>query len=246
MSTTMRALSVCALALAAGTASADVLETIDFSGLVHGEIVGAQFQGSHGVTIDARNYSRSFDLAVAFDTHRTGTRDDDLEDPWTMGNLVGNTNLGNALILQENNSGISDGVADRPDDEGSRPAGWIRFSFDDMKTGIGFDILDLESPDVEATSVKLYLEGSLVATIDFADFVSAGADLYDPTVVYGNNSANRIGVITADELGIEGFDTAKFKLGGSMAIDTIKVVPTPGTFAMLGLGGACVVRRRRR
>ncbi len=245
MSTTMRALSVCALAVAAGTAGADTIETIDFGGLVHGEIVSTQLQGSHGVTIDARNYSRSFDLAVAFDTHRTGTRDDDLEDPWSMGNLVGHTNLGNALILQENNYGIGDGVADRPDDEGSRPAGWIRFSFDEVKTGIGFDILDLESATAEASSLKLYLDGSLVASIDFMDFVDAGADLYDPTVVYGNNSANRIGIISADDLGIEGFDTAKFKLGGSMAIDTIKTVPAPGTFALLGLGGACVARRRR-
>ncbi len=246
MSTTMRALSVCALALAAGSASADVLETIDFNGLVHGEIVNTQYQGSHGVTIDARNYSRSFDLAVAFDTTRTGTRDDDLEDPWTSGNLAGNMNLGNALILQENNYGIGDGIADRPDDEGSRPAGWIRFSFDEVKTGIGFDILDLESATAEASSLKLYLDGSLVASIDFMDFISAGSDVYDPSVSYGNNSANRIGVITADALGIQGFNTAKFKLGGSMAIDTIKVVPTPGTFAMLGLGGACVARRRRR
>mgnify|MGYP003571184562 CR=1 FL=1 len=245
MSTTTRALSVCALAIAAGSASADVLETIDFGDLVHGEIVSTQYQGSHGVTIDARNYSRNFDLAVAFDTHRTGTRDDDLEDPWSGGNLAGNTNLGNALILQENNYGIGDGIADRPDDEGSRPAGWIRFSFDEVKTGIGFDILDLESPDVEATSLKLYLDGSLVASIDFADFINPGSDLYDASVSFGNNSANRIGLISAADLGIAGFDTAKFKFGGSMAIDTIKTVPAPGTFALLGLGGACVARRRR-
>ena len=245
MSTTMRALSVCALALAAGTAGAETIETIDFSGLVHGEIVNTQYQASHGVTIDARNHHRSFDLAVAFDTHRTGTRDDDLEDPWSGGNLAGNTNLGNALILQENNYGVGDGVADRPDDEGNRPAGWIRFSFDEVKTGIGFDILDLESATAEATTLKLYLDGSLVASVDFMDFIDAGSDLYDPSVSYGNNSANRIGMISADDLGIDGFDTAKFKLGGSMAIDTIRTVPAPGTFALLGLGGACVARRRR-
>jgi hypothetical protein len=177
MSTTTRALSVCALAIAAGSASADVLETIDFGDLVHGEIVSTQYQGSHGVTIDARNYSR--------------------------------------------------------------------FSFDEVKTGIGFDILDLESPDVEATSLKLYLDGSLVASIDFADFINPGSDLYDASVSFGNNSANRIGLISAADLGIAGFDTAKFKFGGSMAIDTIKTVPAPGTFALLGLGGACVARRRR-
>ena len=161
------------------------------------------------------------------------------------GNLAGNTNLGNALILQENNYGVGDGVADRPDDEGNRPAGWIRFSFDEVKTGIGFDILDLESATAEATTLKLYLDGSLVASVDFMDFIDAGSDLYDPSVSYGNNSANRIGMISADDLGIDGFDTAKFKLGGSMAIDTIRTVPAPGTFALLGLGGACVARRRR-
>ncbi|MEZ6242491.1 MAG: PEP-CTERM sorting domain-containing protein [Phycisphaerales bacterium] len=234
-----------ALALPAAAASADIVDVLDFNDLVHGEIVTTQYQASHGVTISADNFSRPFDLAVAFDSTRTGTRDDDLEDPWTNGNLAPNTNLGRMLILQENNTGIGDGIANYPDDEGNRPAGTLTFQWDRMLTGIGFDIIDLESPDVEMTSLKLYKEGSLVRSIDFASFLSGG-EFGDPTVQYGNNSANRIGLLTAADLNIGGFDKAVFCLGGSMAIDNIRVVPTPGTITLAGLGGLCLTRRRRR
>ncbi len=234
-----------ALALPAATAAADVVQTIDFNDLVHGQIVNTQYQASHGVTITANNYSRDFDLAVAFDTTLMGTRDDDLEDPWANGNLAPNTNLGKALILQENNVGIGDGVADRPDDEGRRPAGSITFAWDQVLTGIGFDIIDLEGTDVEMTVLELYLDGALVRSIDFSSFLPWGA-FGDDSIEFGNNSANRIGILTAERLAIEGFDKARFKLGGSMAIDTIRVTPTPGTLTLAGLGGLCLARRRRR
>ncbi len=237
--------ALAALVLPAAPAAADVVQIIDFNGLAHGEIVNTQYQASHGVTITAYNPNRDFDLAVAFDTTLAGTRDPDLEDPWDGGNLAPNTNMGKALILQENNYGTGDGVADRPDDEGSRPAGSITFHFDQVMTGIGFDILDLESTAAEMSVLELYLDGALVRSIDFSSFLPAGA-FGDPTIEFGNNSANRIGVLTADRLAIEGFDKAKFRLGGSMALDNIALVPTPGTLTLAGLGGLCLTRRRRR
>lgn len=244
MSTTTRALSVCALALSAGIASADISETLDFEGLVHGEIVDSQFEATHGVTITAENLNRGFDLAVAFDTERRGTRDSDLESPWSVGNLATDTFLGMALIIQENNVGVGDGVADLPDDEGRRPAGSIMLEYKGVRDGFGFDVIDLESATAEMSSLDFYLDGALVRSVDFGEFLSGG-EFGDSSIVYGDNSANRIDVISADALGIAGFDAVRINVGGSMAFDNITATPTPGTIAMLGLGGACLARRRR-
>jgi len=244
MSTKMRALSVCAVALTGGIASADVIETLTFDDMVHGQIVNTQYTTSHGVTISAENFNRDFDLAVAFDTTRRDTRDSDLEDPWRVGNLARDTILGRALIIQENNYGTDDGIANRPDDEGNRPAGTLTFAYDRVMTGFGFDVIDLESTTAEMSSLDFILEGAIVRSVDFSSFLPWGA-YGDPTIEYGDNSANRIRLLTADELAIDGFDTVRINVGGSMAFDNIRAVPTPGTMAMLGLGGVCLARRRR-
>ncbi len=83
----VRIISIAAIAALAGSAQA---QTITFNELEHGRIVNSQYT-TMGVTIAANNFARSFDLAVAFDTQRTGTADPDLEDPWDRGNIPTNT-----------------------------------------------------------------------------------------------------------------------------------------------------------
>lgn len=231
---------IAALVALAGASSLASAQTLDFSGLVHGEVVSNQFAGA-GVTISAVNFNRSFDLAVAFDTTMTGTSDPDLEDPFETGNLDGNTFLGNVLILQENNiDADGDGILDDPDDEGSRPAGQLIFDFDTSIQSLGFDLVDLEGAISETSSIEFFLGGSSVLSIDFSEFQAGGA--YDMGAVYGNNFLNRIDMI--DVAG--GFDRAVFNLGGSAAIDNVSfVVPAPGSVALLGLGGLVAARRRR-
>ena len=91
------------IALAAGGAEA---VTLDFNDLVHGEIVSGQYLSEFGVTITAINPSRPFSLAAAFDTNRTGTADPDLEGPdWAFGNIGTCADLGNILIIAENDIG---------------------------------------------------------------------------------------------------------------------------------------------
>lgn len=224
------------LALAGGVSLAGA-QTIDFSGLAHGEIVSNQFAG---VTISAVNPNRSFDLAVAFDTTQIGTADPDLEDPFVDGNISGNTFLGNVLILQENDQGIGDGIADNPDDEGSRPAGQLIFDFDVSIQSFGFDLVDLEGAISETSTLEFFLAGSSVLSIDFTEFEAGGA--FDMGALYGNNTLNRIDEITVSG----GFDRAVINLGGSGAIDNVNyTVPAPGALALLGLGGLVAGRRRR-
>lgn len=233
-----------ALAAAAGIAGAQT-QTITFDGLAHGEIINTQYQLPNGVTVAAYNANKKFDLAVAFDTTRTQTADPDLEDPWTGGNLPGTTVLGNVIIIQENDIGIGDGIADRPDDEGGRPAGNILFGFDAPITEFGFDIVDLEGNLPEFSYVDFYKDGSFVGVIGFDQFVSGGA--HDNGAVYGNNSINRIAPIDlVDAFGVAP-DRATFFVGGSMAFDnvTFTSVPAPATAGFLGFGGLLAARRRR-
>lgn len=220
------------LAILAGSSAVAHAEVIDFSGLANGEIVNHQF-APLGVHISAVNPNRPFDLAGIFDTNLSGTSDPDLEASFSSGNVPLNTNLGNILIIQENDMGD-------PDDEGNRPAGQLIFDFDMTVVSFGFHVVDLESETAEQSSLDFYLNGGLVASVDFEDFLAGGT--YDNGVIYGNNSINMI-----NEFAVAGgFDQAIINVGGSMGFDNIAyTVPAPGAMALIGLGGAICIRRRR-
>lgn len=234
----VRTISIAAIVALAGSAHAD---TITFNELEHGRIVNTQYT-SMGVTIAANNLARSFDLAVAFDTQRTGTADSDLEDPWDRGNIPANTRLGKALIIQENNTGTSDGIANSPDDEGTRPAGELIFTFSRPMTRFGTDILDIENEVAESGGLKFYRNNNLLAYVTWAMFRNPASAYYDATIVLGDNSANRITPILASRFNVDGFDKVVVKMGGSGAVDNI-VIPAPASALLLvGLAG---FRRRR-
>jgi len=234
----VRSITVVAVAALAGSVQA---QTIDFNSLEHGRIVNTQYT-SVGVSISANNLARSFDLAVAFDTQRTGTADPDLEDAWDRGNIPANTLLGKILIIQENNTGIGDGIANSPDDEGSRPAGELIFNFSRPMTKFGTDIIDVESDVAESGGLKFYRNNNLLAYVTWANFLNPASSYYDPSIVLGDNSANRIAPIFASRFGVDGFDKVVVKMGGSGGVDNI-VLPTPAS-AML-LAGLVGLRRRR-
>ncbi len=220
---------------------------LTFDPAVHGEIITNQFAASHGVTISANNLNRAFDLAAVFDSLEVGTADPDLEGPpWAGGNLAPNTILGNMLIIQENNIGIGDGIADVPDDEGNRPAGDLIFDFATPQLQFGFDLIDVEGTMEENGMVSFFLGGGLVGSpIAFSDIVNGASSFFDASVTFGNNTANTLGPWTAGDIGAVNFDRVVIRLGGSGAVDNI-AVPAPGVGVFFvtaaGLAGA---RRRR-
>jgi len=271
-----RLLGCACLAIVFFMQQANASVTLDFNTLPgggaieHGRIINSQYFASDGVTISGVNRGGGPDLVVAFDTSKTGTRDRDLEDPFTGGNIPSNTFLGNVLIIQENNWGSSDGVVNYPDDEGTRPAGSIFFDFDDPITEISFDLLDVEGPDEFGDSagyVASFFDGSGVelARVGFGEFITSSSLFYDSTVEYGNNSANRIQPITAANLSeltgdvIENFSRVEINFGGSAAIDNLvytsfispnQVIPEASSvliWALLGLTvGGCKRRQLHR
>ena len=206
---------------------------IGFDGFAHGEVIDLQLQG---VTIEAHNTGGGPDLAVVFDSNRTGTRDPDLEaasggqDLWSGGNLMG-TDLGGILILQENSWGCGDGICNKPDDEGSRPAGSITFAFEAAILSFGLDLIDIEDHGNEMGA--LVFEGSTGSqSIAFSDLLPAG--------LIGDNSANRVDPIDVLGLGIGTVNRVRVELGGSGALDNVSytthtLVPEPSTATLLGL-----------
>lgn len=220
---------LCSLFLVDSPVFASVSTTIDFNTLPngntapHGLIINDQY-ASQGLTVSADNVGGGPDITVAFDTTLTSTRDPDLEDPFTTGNLAPTSDLGNVLIIQENNSGTGDGVADRPDDEGSRPAGSIFFDFAVPITEIGFDLIDIEATEVLGSYfASFFTSGDSMpfATVNFNEFLRENdrTDLTDDeendavnddgffsiqsegdVKFTGDNSANRIDPITVEDL----------------------------------------------
>ncbi len=236
--------------VAAPSAQAD---TITFAGFSHGQILTTQVPG---VTISANNQTRGLTIAGIFDTTESSTYDPDLEDPFSnAGNLSGSTLMGNALILAENNVGASDGILDRPDDEGSRRTdglNWIQFVFGTEVTELGWDVIDLESISAQRSSI-VFTDGD-GDTVSI-DWYTTGSTTDIETLAglgFGDNSLNRIAPITAAYLNSLDGDfgniaSARFIVGGSMALDnlTFTSVPEPGTLALLACGLLCIFLYRR-
>lgn len=117
---------------AAGGATAATLTFEDYS---HGDVItSVNLDGGVTASVTANgNSSSSPDQAWIFDTSLSGTRDPDLEAPFTTDGEVYDINPGNALIIQENPNTAAD-------DDGR--GGWITFTFSQAITFLGFDFLD--------------------------------------------------------------------------------------------------------
>ena len=240
----MQRFSVSAAGLAIASIALAGPTIYDFDDLANGEIVGGQY--APDLNISGTNFNRSFDIIAAFDTRLTNTADPDLEGPnWAIGNLsVSNTDLGNVLIIAENNAGATSGFLSSPDDEGQRPGGQIVFSFGSAIGSFGFDLGDIEHVTLGNTILNFSLQGVSVGSVALSAFTDANSSLYDASIAFGDNSANRFRPITSAYLGGV-FDEVTLTLGGSGAIDNI-VVPTPGALATISLVGLAATGRARR
>jgi hypothetical protein len=222
---------------------------VDFDSIVHGQVIVDQLDG---ISVTAKNANRDFDIAAAFDTQESDTSDVDLEanlsggDFWSAGNLA-DVDLGGILILQENDDECSTGVCEDPDDEGKRRAGEIDIVLSSAVLDFGFDLVDVESISAEAAFIRLY-QGDVFETVALMDYLDAGSDRYDTTIVLGNHTANRYGAITAESLGLEQIDRVVFELGGSGGIDNLTgtEVPEPASGVLVGLGLVAFTLGRRR
>lgn len=232
---------VASLGLLVGSSAGAV--TLDFEQFVHGEdITGSTISG---VTITADNPRMPFDLAVIFDTTVTGSSDMDLQagsPAWAGGNLSEDflgfdPQLGNVLMVQENNDDCASGICSDPDDE--MLGGSIFFDFDMPVSSFGFDLVDIDRFEQDGF-VKLY-SGNDSVMIEFGDLLDSD--------LFGNRTANRVAPLIATELGIGLIDKAEIHFDKSGAVDNVvfEPVPEPATLPLIAAGlGALAVRRRRR
>lgn len=255
--------------LVATNANAGQSQQIDLNSYTHGTIINGIDLGV--VTIDGDNFHNSEDHIVVFNTAVTSSRDSDLHGPnsgsgsWSKGNLKSSSEiLGNILIIQEvdrNFAGYTDATntaVNKPDDEGRRNggsqtgAGEITFDFKNPVDSFGFTLIDVEETgefNKETGFFALFSDGTNTTKVSFADLVDSSSIYYDPTIKFGNNSANRIEALTADELGLERITSATINLGGSGGVGDLKVtgVPSPtAAIAGVALMGVLLGRRGKR
>ncbi len=208
-----------------------------------------------GVIIETINVSAGPDLGVAFNSASPTGGDTDLRTPGSTGNATAES-FGNILIIQENFGASGGMITVPPDDEGSRPAGFHTFTFDRPITSIGFVLIDIEgleeimdgaSPD--SGFFRAFNNGALIGTVSFEDFITSTSSFFDSSVMFGNNSVNRIDPILASAFGAAAFNKVVFNFGGSGGLDEVifAPVPEPGTLLLIGSGlvGIGVGARRR-
>jgi hypothetical protein len=207
---------------------------LDFEGFANGQIMDVEYQPL--VTISAFNndsgQSGVPNYAVIFDTG-TPTHDPDLASPFyssqsDLDNKINPYDPGNVLIIQENDVGCGDGVCDNPDDEGSRPAGYISFDFHQTIELLSIDFFDIESPE-NGTSPN--------NRIDIWD----GNDVFVGTIGHTpNTGGDRLwqqllldSTVHPELLNVGRVDVY---FGGSGALDnlTYNVVPVPAAIWLFG------------
>lgn len=226
--------------------------TMNFDSRSHGQIIDTEYQHSKsGATFTASNFRDGPDLAVIFNTTRTSTNDHDLEDQWDMGNIAPDTVMKNIIILAENDTDANgDGLIDRPDDQGSEPtqgaSGEIAIRFDTLLGSFQADVIDVEpnadvTDDIRLGYFAFKLAGSEVARVNFTEFVDPTSAFYDPTLVFGDNSANRLPAINVQQLQIRAFDEVVIGMGlcygfDNLEFETVSLVPEPSSLlALVGL-----------
>lgn len=257
--------SAAALGLASVASAAQISATF-FEG-THGEIITSKFLAKYGFNVSAVNVGGGPNKAMIFDSRKRGTLDPDLEGwnaqvtppqgpEWPRGNLAGKNDLGKLLVIAENDiDANNNGFVDNPSDEGSRPAGRLIFDFTVPTLEFGLGLIDIEGPSEFGANAGYIMtfngtnpQGrAATAQIGFGQFVTPGNQFYDSTVVFGDHSANRIKPILPSQVGMTSFSRVIVDLGGSGALDDIKVnyIPEPaGIFAVAAAGA--VLRRRQR
>ena len=207
--------------------------TLDFNNdsngnnIVHGQVIDNEY-ASLGVDIWAVNNSNGPDLATVYSSSGAipNNFDEDLRASFSGGNAQ-NTQAGNLLILQENDYRCGDGVCDRADDEGSRPAGALYIDFNQAIESTSFDLIDVEQVETSGANLSLLDANRNVisgSTIDFDLLDNAGSFGQDGSVSFGDNFYNSIQTIFFSALNLtQDVFGLKFDLGGSGAINNVTV-----------------------
>jgi len=234
-----------------GASASAGLFTIDFTTddggnpLVDGQDISSppEFGNLFNITSGGPNAGAAiFDSSVGGPNDGPGMPDPDL--------IV---DLGNILILQNNNNAAQSvaGIFDTPDDD--LDGGFVEFSFLSPAEMTSVDLIDING--AAATTVTLTDTNGLMRTYNVPSFWTGDVVDNGPPgfgTLFLNTLADQPGpngpLATAmEDAGFDAMDvtTLRFDFAGSAGIDNLTFIPAPGAAGLLGLAGLAALRRRR-
>ena len=211
---------------------------LDFEGFGDGQIIDDEYTG---VTISAVNNWFDVDHAIIYDTRGAIGEDPDLEGDFTNVGATTPTapaslDAGNVLIIAEGDQTCSALTCPRPDDEGRRPAGELRFAFANEVTINSLKYMDIENIGELPFQIDFYSDAMFTSWI-------VGSTIQPPDT----NGDNRYREAIIGQSGVRGMIVS---LRGSGALDDISftVVPIPAALPLFGtaLAGMGFIGWRRK
>ncbi len=215
----------------AWSASVAAMSVVTFDDLPDGVVLTKQVPGVSVSAINLHEDAPDAALVYDFTAHpELAYGGQQFAGGWATGNLADFNTQGKGVVV----AGPDPAKMLEP----RRPAGDLVFDFDEDIMSFGFTVVDVEGPDEFTTDTGYFVEfardGRVLQQIDFADFVTDSSPYFDPTLEFGDHSANRVQMISADDIGTWAFDHVTVSFGGSAVLGEVRYEAIPTPTALLG------------
>ena len=168
----------------------DEVNVLHFEELEHGQVIDRPLKGVSISNMDRNaGYSiRAFDTRLRQSDYPGLQGADGINGQWNGGNLKSNVVMGKTLAIMPHE-----------DLTNEKMGAAISFEFSHPVDEFGLDVINIAKNDKES-HIEFYDGDDLVGNVKLNDFTNPATDFYDPSIEFGDRTANRLVSIKADDV----------------------------------------------